>query len=183
MSQLQPVTDSRSHRMNCGTRLIEHRSVVHRAVDGNHQNTAVQGATQADVTFHCAAGRMARSHCSAIPLAGRSRRVNSARRCAPSSVTCLPKLRRTVYFFHHPDQWIEFVSLARNGAIGVSKWHPERLPSLAAMGGRSDWEKGVAAPEQRLRALTRFAARPSTTTADCTTHRCQIVTTTSLAPA
>jgi hypothetical protein len=69
------------------------------------------------------------------------------------------EVAKNFYLIHHPEAWIEYVTLSQRGDRCV-EIDPDALPSRAAMEGELDWERGVAGPERLNRWLARLGATP-----------------------
>lgn len=60
---------------------------------------------------------------------------------------------------HHPDAWIEYVTLSQRGDRSVDI-DPARLPARAALESEHAWDQGVAGPERLERWLAGVGATP-----------------------
>jgi hypothetical protein len=69
------------------------------------------------------------------------------------------EVAKNFYLIHHPEAWIEYVTLSQRGDRSV-EINPDDLPSRAAMECELEWERGVEGPERMDLWLNRHGARP-----------------------
>jgi hypothetical protein len=69
------------------------------------------------------------------------------------------EVAKNFHLVHHPEQWIEYVTLSQHGDRSVAI-DPAQLPSRHAMEGEFQWELGATGPERMERWLRRFGATP-----------------------
>jgi hypothetical protein len=69
------------------------------------------------------------------------------------------EVAKNFHLIHHPEEWIECVTLSQHGDRCV-EIEPERLPSRRAMEGETEWERGTAGPERLDRWLEGCGATP-----------------------
>ena len=69
------------------------------------------------------------------------------------------EVAKNFYLIHHPDEWIEYVTLSQRGDRSV-EIDPDRLPSRELMEKELDWERAVTGPERLNLWLDRHGARP-----------------------
>jgi bifunctional UDP-N-acetylglucosamine pyrophosphorylase/glucosamine-1-phosphate N-acetyltransferase len=69
------------------------------------------------------------------------------------------EVAKNFYLIHHPDRWIEYVTLSQNGDRSV-ELDPDRLPSRQEMEGELPWERGSSGPDRMDRWLERHGAAP-----------------------
>ena len=69
------------------------------------------------------------------------------------------EVAKNFYLIHHPDQWIEYISISQCGDCSV-EINPDSLPSKTEMEGNTDWEKGITGPQLLNLWLERFDATP-----------------------
>lgn len=69
------------------------------------------------------------------------------------------EVAKNFYLIHHPDQWIEYVTLSQHGDR-CAQLNPKCLPGRNALEGTLDWETGCAGPELLDLWLTRHGATP-----------------------
>jgi len=69
------------------------------------------------------------------------------------------EVAKNFYLIHHPDKWIEYVTLSQRGDCSV-EINPDRLPESAEMQNSLDWEKGVTGPELMNLWLEKAGAKP-----------------------
>jgi hypothetical protein len=69
------------------------------------------------------------------------------------------EVAKNFVLIHHPDRWIECVTLSQQGDRSV-EIDPARLPSRQDMEGPLEWERGVSGPDLMSRWLERHDAAP-----------------------
>jgi hypothetical protein len=69
------------------------------------------------------------------------------------------EVAKNFQLIHHPDRWIEYVTLSQRGDCCASI-DPLRLPLREAMEGRLEWERGAAGPDLMNLWLDRAGATP-----------------------
>ncbi len=69
------------------------------------------------------------------------------------------EVAKNFYLIHHPDRWIEYITLSQRGDRCV-EIDPGRLPPREAMEGVLDWERDLAGPELMEAWLDRHGAVP-----------------------
>jgi hypothetical protein len=69
------------------------------------------------------------------------------------------EVAKNFYLIHHPEAWIEYVTLSQRGDRSV-EIDPDRLPARAGMEAELDWERRSAGPERLNRWLERHGATP-----------------------
>jgi hypothetical protein len=69
------------------------------------------------------------------------------------------EVAKNFYLVHHPEKWIEYVTLSQRGDRSI-EIDPDRLPSRHAMQGELEWERGVAGPQRLDLWLERHGAEP-----------------------
>jgi len=69
------------------------------------------------------------------------------------------EVAKNFYLIHHPEEWIEYVTLSQRGDRSV-EIDAHSLPSREAMEGELDWERGTAGPERLNLWLERHSATP-----------------------
>jgi hypothetical protein len=69
------------------------------------------------------------------------------------------EVAKNFYLVHHPDQWIEYVTLSQRGDRSV-EIDPDRLPSREDMEGELKWELGATGAQRMVRWLERCGATP-----------------------
>ena len=69
------------------------------------------------------------------------------------------EVAKNFQLIHHPDRWIEYVTLSQRGDCCASI-DPLRLPLREAMEGRLAWERGAAGPDLMNLWLERAGATP-----------------------
>ena len=69
------------------------------------------------------------------------------------------EVAKNFYLIHHPDEWIECVTLSQRGDRSV-EIDPDRLPSREQMERELDWERAVTGPERMNLWLDRHGVRP-----------------------
>ena len=69
------------------------------------------------------------------------------------------EVAKNFYLIHHPQQWIEYVTLSQRGDRSV-EIDPDALPSRATMEGELDWERGATGPARLDMWLERHGATP-----------------------
>jgi hypothetical protein len=69
------------------------------------------------------------------------------------------EVAKNFYLIHHPEHWIEYVSLSQRGDCSFTI-NPEHLPATGEMEGNPDWEKGIAGPQLLNLWLERFGSKP-----------------------
>jgi hypothetical protein len=69
------------------------------------------------------------------------------------------EVAKNFYLIHHPEEWIECVTLSQRGDRSV-EIDPDALPARPEMQGQLDWECGVTGPERLNLWLDRHCAKP-----------------------
>jgi bifunctional UDP-N-acetylglucosamine pyrophosphorylase/glucosamine-1-phosphate N-acetyltransferase len=69
------------------------------------------------------------------------------------------EVAKNFYLVHHPEEWIEYVTLSQRGDRSV-EIDPDGLPSREAMEGELDWERGATGPKRMDLWLDRHGATP-----------------------
>ena len=69
------------------------------------------------------------------------------------------EVAKNFFLIHHPEQWIECVTLSQQGDRSIAI-DPERLPPREAMEGELDWERGLEGPTRLTTWLERHGATP-----------------------
>ena len=69
------------------------------------------------------------------------------------------EVAKNFYLIHHPEEWIEYVSLSQRGDRSV-EIDPASLPSREAMEEELEWERETAGPERMNLWLHRHGASP-----------------------
>ena len=69
------------------------------------------------------------------------------------------EVAKNFYLIHHPEEWIEYVTLSQRGDRSV-EIDPQRLPPRAALESELEWERGVSGPERMNLWLERHGAMP-----------------------
>ena len=69
------------------------------------------------------------------------------------------EVAKNFYLIHHPDEWIEYVTLSQRGDRSV-EIDADGLPSREAMQAELEWERGVTGPERMNLWLDRHRAQP-----------------------
>ncbi len=69
------------------------------------------------------------------------------------------EVAKNFFLIHHPEQWIECVTLSQQGDRSVAI-DPERLPERSAMERDFEWEKGLEGPQLLAAWLERHDAAP-----------------------
>lgn len=69
------------------------------------------------------------------------------------------EVAKNFYLVHHPEEWIEYVTLSQRGDRSV-EIDPAVLPSRAELEAEMEWERGIAGPQRMNRWLERHGAAP-----------------------
>jgi len=69
------------------------------------------------------------------------------------------EVAKNFYLIHHPEQWVEYVTLSQRGDCSVTI-NPDNLPSINEMEHEIDWEKGTNGPQLLNLWLERFGSEP-----------------------
>lgn len=69
------------------------------------------------------------------------------------------EVAKNFYLIHHPEKWIEYVSLSQRGDCSIDI-DPDLLPGINEMEKSLEWEKGVSGPELMDLWLEKSEAKP-----------------------